>query len=168
MIEFKHFSVNLDATPKPTGGVVLPKELAHQMVNDMCRMLLAHDDGSAFGVDVSFAQGRPAQIAVQRIGATACAAEWSRHEQVLAVTLILSGLDAKDDDLAIQTVVGGWGLALGDEYWNAIRAYERPVIVSVFAAPGSSSDVVIQGGIACLGSAFGLLLGSGDEKAQVE
>jgi hypothetical protein len=52
---------------------------------------------------------------------------------------------------------------LSEEHWDAIRNCERPVIANVFLAPGSSGDVVIRGGIACLGTAYGLLMGTGED-----
>jgi hypothetical protein len=82
---------------------------------------------------------------------------------LLAVTVVLSGLDAGDDGAAMATVAEGWGIALADEHWDEIRTADRPVIANVFLAPGSSGDVVIRGGVACLGSAFGLLMGTGEE-----
>jgi hypothetical protein len=75
--------------------------------------------------------------------------------------VILSGLDGADDALALVTVRGGWGLAVSDEHWATIESDARPVVVNIFLAPGSFSDAVIRGGIACLGTAFGLLLGTG-------
>jgi hypothetical protein len=109
MLQFSELTLNLDATPRPVGTVTIPTEVARPMVRDLRRLLLAHDDGRAFAVDVSFTQGRPAELAMQRVGGTACVAQWLRHGQLLAVTLILSGLDDDDDGAALATARDGWG-----------------------------------------------------------
>src|SRR4051812_28184649 len=99
MLQFSELTVNLDATPRPVGSVTVPEAVARPIIDGLRRMLLAHEDGRAFPVDVSFTGGRPVDLAIQRVGATASVAQWARHEQLLAVTLILSGLDASDDDV---------------------------------------------------------------------
>jgi hypothetical protein len=101
-------------------------------------------------------------MGVQRVGNSVCAAQWSRHEQLLAVTIILSGLDPAEDDAALAVVRGDRGVALDEARWEEVVSEERPVIVNLFLAPGSFSDPVIRGGIACLGGSFGLLLGTGE------
>jgi hypothetical protein len=134
------------------------------MIKDLCRMLLAHDHGRPFVVDVAFTQRRPAVMGIQRLGGSACAAQWSRHEQSLAVTIILSGLDQAEDGAALALVRGGWGVTLEEAQWAQVVGQERPVIINLFLAPGSFSDPVIRGGIACLGCSFGLLLGTGERE----
>jgi hypothetical protein len=166
MLKFRESTVSIDATPKPVGGVTIPLEVAGPMVKDLRRMLLAHEDGPPFVVDVTFAEGRPVALGIQRVGNSACAAQWSRHQQLLAVTIILSGLDQAEDAAALALVREGWGVTLDEPQWEEVVGQERPVIVNLFLAPGSFSDPVIRGGIACLGSSFGLLLGTGEEEGE--
>jgi hypothetical protein len=162
MLKFREFSVTLDATPRPIGTVTIPAGLAATMVAELRRMLLAHEDGRPFVVDVFFTQGRPVVMGVQRVDNSACAAQWSRHDQLLAVTIILSGLDPAEDVATLAVVSGDWGVALSESQWEQVVRDERPVIVNLFLAPGSFSDPVIRGGIACLGGGFGILLGTGE------
>lgn len=80
----------------------------------------------------------------------------------------MSGLDPTDDAKALRMVQDDWGITLPPALWgewDTILEHERPVIVNLFLAPGSYGDVVIRGGIACLGSTFGLLLGTGRDDA---
>jgi hypothetical protein len=74
MLKFREFSVSIDATPKPIGDVTIPAGLAGTMVEELRRMLLAHEDGRPFVVDVTFTEGRPAVMGIQRVGNSACAA----------------------------------------------------------------------------------------------
>jgi hypothetical protein len=67
-------------------------------------------------------------------------------------------LDASEDEAALR-YLEGWGLPPEANVYEAIRAKARPAAIDICMTAAACYDPDLRAGMACLGIAFGSLLG---------
>lgn len=102
-------------------------------------------------------------------GLTAGVGIWMDHRQVLAASLLKSGLDRMDDSRAISMLLTSRVLRCSMDGWSAIARSAPPLLVNLYRDDQAMGDMRIAlGSTALAGAFFGLLGISVEEVADDE
>ena len=99
----------------------------------------------------------------RRTGHTAGFALWFNGAEIAAVTLLLTGLDAAEDDRAILTAQAIESLPFPDEAFEQVRATARPIHALLHCDSRSATDAALSTASATLAATFFSLLGTSAE-----
>jgi len=96
----------------------------------------------------------------RRTGHTAGFALWFHGGAIAAVTLLLSGLDAEEDERAILTAAAIESLPFPEGAYEQVRAAGRPIHALLHCGREAAKDATVNTGSASLAAVFFSLLGT--------
>jgi hypothetical protein len=144
----------------PEKRIALGPGLRSTVVAHLKNELLTIGHGESFASELSFDGSPPIVLVCQRIGQTAAIADWQDSGQSrLAASAVLSGLDDRDDQAAIETLRQVWKLPFSDRLFDDLGSRKRPVMGTFVIEKAGYDHPALEGGVGCLGIAFGDLLG---------
>ncbi len=148
--------------PDANEVIMLGPRLAEDVVKHIQDQLLVTESGGSFGSLLNFNNSEPILMVCQRVGQTALLVAWrdpTEQEERLAASLLLSGLDNREDTCAVESVRRMWNLRFSDNTYTQIWTSPRPVVATLFPTQQGYNHSAIRSGVGCVAMAFSNILG---------